>query len=70
MNTFLGYGMRVGGAITVISLTAPGAVVTLNSFGRAGDHAEVIVKGLAMVVAGAVLTTSATCLGKLLTPGI
>lgn len=70
VNTFLGYAMWIGGACTVLALIATGCVVVLNAFGRAGDHAEQIVRSLSMVFVGAMLITSSLAIARVVVSGV
>lgn len=70
VDTFLGYVMWAGGAAVVVSLMVLGIVVVLNAYGRAGDHAEIIMKGIGLVFIGGLFVTSAVAIGRVLIPGI
>ncbi len=70
VDTFLGYVMWAGGIAVIASLMVLGIVVVLNAYGRAGDHAEIIMKGLSLVFLGGLFITSAVAVGSVLIPGI
>lgn len=70
VNTVLGYMMWAGGIAIVASLLIAGAVLALNSFGRAGDHAEQIVRVLGMILIAGVIIAGAGAIGSALVPGV
>lgn len=70
VNTILGYMMWAGGIAIVASLLIAGAILALNSFGRAGDHAEQIVRILGMILIAGVVIGGAGTIGSALVPGV